>query len=475
MQYIFAATILFDVVVIIWFSFLSKNKRENRTLTRLYQLLFSSIVLWEIGLWLSFFIDVPPNLILFDQMSFAFGAIAVSLSAYFMWEVVGRLFFPSWLIHLIVAAGVFLFIVTCIPGVLIESREYVGEFSYNYVLHFGPMMFWYYALLSPIIFLEIYLFIRGMYSVSGVYKSRLQFVGIGLIVTVLLGTSTSIWWPFIHYLVFRDTIILGDLVTNFAQIAAGIGASAFSVFSAYAISRYRFLNVRVFLKKSFVYSFFLVLGLILYFGVFYGLYTLFGSMSIWFVAIGCILFVGPYIRSRLLIFLDGIFFRDQLLLSDTVDERVRRIHSSKEIQVFIDEFRDTVSLITTATVQSFYILEKEHLRLKQYYPVKNKGYISFKDRLYMDFQHCSHIVYPTALDNNTRMQKFVDSHDGVLCVIFYVQQRIGAIAVLSAKDDAQPYYADEIERLQKVVDSITSHLETVLYFHDTIVALKQRL
>lgn len=248
LKYLFALTVIFDVIAVIWLYYKS-NARDS--IAKIFFGTFINLVLFELFLWAELFVPANPFWqVMINRFSYAFGGLAVWWLLYFLWSLVNKKFLPKIVIQIIGAISFCFAIISVSSNALIKGRIYLSSLNYNYYYNAGPLLLWFYIFLAPVLFLIIYLFIRGNLVAEGIQKIRLKYVGAGLLLVALSGMITFLFVPLISFLFLDNFSFVAGLKISVMQIFAGMAISFFSVASAYAVTRYRFLDIKVVLKRS---------------------------------------------------------------------------------------------------------------------------------------------------------------------------------------------------------------------------------
>src|SRR3989339_92856 len=472
----FAASIVFDILMVTWIFIISEIRNKN---VYLYFLVFISLIIWEMSLWSEFFFVASEHILFFiDRLDFASGALAIMLGFNFIWHLTHKAFIPKWFVIVINIVCVLLSLLCFIPGTVLISRSYIVS-PYFFHLTEGPFLIWYYVLLAPVMFLNIYMFIRAYKVANGIEKMRLKLIGIGLIITATFCMGISIVTPIFFYIFDGGFDLSGSFFFNASQIISGISTSFFSLFTIYAITRYRFMDIHIMLKKSVVYGVGIILSAAAFISIIWLIYAVIPSIAVWIIAcILLILFTEPY-RKYFKKVLDGIFFLDQLDLSKRVEEGSERLHSTKELHVFVTELVESLQQVVSAEVQHIYITQRQHHRFVSFFPKKSKDVISFDDDMIPLLQEQHAIVVAEELRQfpNTATKlllKFLSTHHAEVLCIVRLEGRILALFFLGKKQSQTPYTLNDTERLQGLIDTTKTTLPILLHWHETVEGIKLR-
>ncbi len=142
----------------------------------------------------------------------------------------------------LIAISSFTSFVVQVEGVRVYD---VGNVAVGYILYFAVLLI-YFCVLTP------YFFIRKLIKSSGVQKIQLKYILTGYVISISILLVQS-------YITNVNGVIAVDADFVFTNISM-----VFSLFTAYAMLRYRFLDISLVFKKGFVYVFSLILMLGIY-------------------------------------------------------------------------------------------------------------------------------------------------------------------------------------------------------------------
>src|SRR3989339_43709 len=473
---ILVTTIVFDIILFIWTAYISKLKEK---ITRLYFALFSIIIFWEMALWIGFFVKTPERINPFlDGVVFSLGALVIFLALYFVWFLSNKKFISKNVI-IFFGLAIFALCFLCLtPGAIFQGREYLANNTYNYVMKATSLLFWYYAVLAPLLFLISYIFLRAYKKSRGLEKMRLKYVGFGLMVALVTAMITAIWVPLVYYIFTGAFEIGGATGVVILQTIAAISTSFFSLFSAYAITRYRFMDIKVVLKKSVVYGFSLCVSVLIVSAITYFLYFYTHSFIVFVFILFLVVLFGDHLKQKQKNFLDGIFFLDELDLSKLVSKKVRKLNSIQELEKFVAELQKSLRGVVKAEVKNIFIAEREHNRFRSYYPKNTKKIISFDEDIFPYLLIEGSIIVEDELDLRRgdgvkKIRKFLKTYEASLVgIILGEESKIQALVFIGAKNNNTTFSTEEISNIGEILKSSGDHLSSVIYWHETVEGLK---
>ncbi len=214
---------------------------------------------------------------------------------------------------------------------------------------------------------DAWLLYHMFYANNVAYRAQAPFLFFGLIISY----SFIIFFDFIVVIVWRTT----DLMN--------IGTSAIVFFvaaTAYAMTRYRFLNITLAIQKTSISIFVILLWTIIYSGftvfLFSAIYRFAADQYQLFFYILCTLvfhFIVTYILLiRLRRFLQTLHFQKNFHLHKQFFYNEMEIDSTHEMRTFAYEYAGMVQKVTEAPVQCLYILQEPYDRYVDFLKTKNR-------------------------------------------------------------------------------------------------------
>lgn len=238
-KYIFAVSILVDIVITTWI--IVKNPKN--LLCRAYFLFMCITILWEALFWIENFMGPlwrgPYNGLL-GPIIFIF--MARFLLVFRGYKYIQRFTFISFLFILPILIASFHRAV---------ERIYYGYETYEYVLRlYHPWATLYYLSYLPFILIIIFLLFRNYFDNEGVRRIQAKYVFIGLGGALFITFGTNVIISFIVRMATQSYDV--NKIVLASQFIGAVFISWISLSTAYAITRYRFGDIKVGLRKSVV-------------------------------------------------------------------------------------------------------------------------------------------------------------------------------------------------------------------------------
>ncbi len=220
-------------LVVLW-------KDYKSLVNRIFALMVLCFAFWNftslMSDWVDYVLQDPDKLLFWAKATIIGPIIAVFLFLYFSFIFPKREKFNIWVIFSFIPALILL----CLTPFSFNIKEfYFSEELGVFQTKIGVLYDWFLIYCVLYLGLGIYNLIKKYKKLTGIYKVQVLYIIIGMTIVGLIGLSFNIVFPILGY---DKLIIYGPLSTLI-----------FSGIVAYAITRYRLMNVKVVLKKSFVY------------------------------------------------------------------------------------------------------------------------------------------------------------------------------------------------------------------------------
>lgn len=274
----FILIITFLIYLVLIFILLKKRNK----ISFYFSLVIFSVTLWIIFIFLSNTSVLDKNLLIFTRFAFIG---PVSLGIFFLFFAEN---FPKKSINIPLPIKL-LFIFFAIFLIFISFTELIVKYAYT-DLYAGPHYVYgtYYPLVLIYTILvfgySLVLLSKKYFKSSGSEKLQIKYIFAGTIVTLFIGIVTNLLLPILGY---SDLGKFGPLSTI-----------VFLTFTTYAITRYRLMDIRLVVFRSFTFGFIVfIVG-----GLFAIISTLLASLFADLVGIKSNIFSGVIITSLITIF-----------------------------------------------------------------------------------------------------------------------------------------------------------------------------
>lgn len=432
---------------------------------RLFALFSLSVSAWIVSNYLTLFFYNQEEMLFWVRTNMALGVLQGI--TFFLFAHT----FPSGKIILSrrKRASLFLFstftIVICYTPLLFSQIQVVDQFTAQTVIGFGMIPFVINSI--GLLIWGLILLIKKFVASEGIqrYQSGYIVVGAGLM--------------FCMQIIFNFVLIL--LFDNSKYVILGaIDTLPFIALTSYAITRYRFMDIKVLLKKSAVYGATLLCSVALYVYLLWLVYTIVSSVVVWIASLLIYTLLWNLFSRKLKYALDRLFFMDELDLSKRIDERLHKLNSTYELETFVIELIRSIEDTVHTQVHSMYIAEREHNHFRLYYPHGERGSISFDDEFVGALNKMSSIVIKDEIglqhsNDNQRIVKELKKHDAA--VILQIQKDHAPIGIIfiGSKKDQKPYLSNEIRELQHVITNAQQQLFAVIQYHEALEGARKTI
>lgn len=269
----------------------------------------------------------------------------------------------------------------------------------------------------------------------------------------LMGVTTVV---FVVFLKTSSAVYLGPLFSAF-----------FVCTLAYAIVRYRFFSIHVVLKKSATRK--IILLLVTF--VFAFIATVAGMVFDSHIFIGFSFFVFILVvkptMSAVQDFLDGAFFQEELDLSKKLSSDAAELSSTKRLNDYIEDFACRLEE-KKIFVNHFFVLQRQHNRLRDLYAIANPSYVSM-DAL----NGCDLATVGTVLevDQIPQLGKKLQVSKTQYAVPILDDHKILALIICSSNLPK----SDTSKILMEQTDDLRVNMRILLYWYESIEGLKRKL
>lgn len=219
------------------------NKRNNK----LFALMAFVIGVWVISnvfVFTSYKLTYP-----LAYLSYALGALVPPL--FFIWSFDFIKFKLNQILAIIlILSSIVLFILTLVPNIVLKDHFIVNPASFGYSVILGKYFF-VFALYVSLVFIValIYLF-NARKKASGLQKILINYALLGCGIPIIIVIIIDFVIPLLGYVQYGNLDSLASLF--------------FVALISYSITRYRFMDVRIIVRRGAIYFISLLLALILY-------------------------------------------------------------------------------------------------------------------------------------------------------------------------------------------------------------------
>ncbi|MFC1598110.1 histidine kinase N-terminal 7TM domain-containing protein [Patescibacteria group bacterium] len=355
--------------------------------------------------------------------------------------------------------------------IAISPFLFTGLYYVNGIPHpnigVGMMVYAPYTVLINITALII--LIRSLRDRNLLKRSQSQFIVLGLVLTMSI-------------IIFSHFFAVNILKTSEYIPIGMISTLLFVSFSSYAMTRYRFLDVKVTFKKSIVYGGSIALFASIYALVLFSAYYVFKLQSIdvspliWFLlAVFIFILIFEFFRKRIKNFLDGIFFREEIDFTKFVSDSKMELNSTHELESFVIKLAGCIQESIAAPVTNIYIRQSHLKRYKSFFPQNSRHYIAFSDSAADDFdKHRGIKLFYEVQEQNIgkAIQKVMRKNRAQIYMTVGTEKELLAIILIGEHKNRRAFTKKDLEGLEEFQEIARSALPNLLYWQITIEGLK---
>ncbi len=248
-QYIFALTVLFDLIVFI----MAFVNRKNILLHKLFLTTVALMVIWESALFLTFF-TISPDIIddHLNRVAFGLGPLIVLFIFLFLEEFLGAKVVKGFMRFGFIILAAISSLVT-FAGFVVGEPIYSGTESYQYILPVTPLLTAYYLSYFPVTIGISYAMWRIFRDVTDYRKRQARYVIFALLVSFALATGTNIWFPLFYRTGPGASLDYNNYILILFQVTGTISVTIWTSVTAYAIARHRLLSLHIVVKRSLIF------------------------------------------------------------------------------------------------------------------------------------------------------------------------------------------------------------------------------
>ncbi len=481
LKYVLLVTIIFDASIAFWVLYSGKTKKS---LARLYFAFSITLVTWESTMWIAFYAGIQGRIFGFiiEAASYGLGPIIIFLLLLFCWELIQQKVIRKKIIRAVSVLSIIVSLISFVPGMVTSNNKIVSDINttYNYTYIPGPVnqVYYFYYLIPS--FLILYIFIKHLKNSKGVDKIRTQFIFYGIIGTLISGTITNIWVPLLAKWTLGYEAYTGSLFA-INQVIGVILTSILSITTAYGITRYRFMDIKVVLKKSIVYGAALLCSVGLYVYVLWFIYKGVPSIITWIAGLLMYTLTWNAYSRKIKHLLDHIFLMNELDLSKRLDERLKALNSTFELEKYVTELTRSIEDAVDANVLSIFIAEREHNHFRSYYPKERYGSISFDNEILKLLYRAPNILVKDELecwksDDTLQIFRALKKYNtSVILVIKQSNDTPLGVVFLGMKKNGSPYLSNEIKKLEYIIVNAQKQLPIVIQYHEALEGMKKTM
>jgi hypothetical protein len=307
-------------------------------------------------------------------------------------------------------------------------------------------------------------------------RVQVEWITVGLIGTMLL-------------MIFPSFVVVNIWHTDRFVPLSMFSTLLFIGCTTYVMTRYRFLDVRVLVKKSLLYAVCLAALATVYATAALQVYYQLKRNAavdpiVWLVGVMLIFIIlFEVLHKRVKTFLDGKFFVEVIDFTNIIHEGQAVMNSSHEIESYVLQLAGQVQAATRSKVEQIFIRQRQFKRFNSFYPLRSRKYLLFADEVAVELADKRvrgiHLVADMRKKGiGMRLQKFLHKHrahaymtvdgaDGEIIAIVVIGQHKNHFELERADLEKLPPIQEEASRrilyaleMQRIFESARlGHLE----------------
>jgi hypothetical protein len=337
-----------------------------------------------------------------------------------------------------------------------------------------------FVLIVYFIFAAGYILIKRYHSLNGVYRLQLRYIIVGYLLAIIIELFIeSVYSNIVGPL----PLVLDRFVINVSLL--------FSAFSAFAMLRYRFMDVRVIIRKGVVYSISLLIALSLYTYIALILKeTIEESWNVhatWtaVILIALVALGFPPLKNIVEKAINTLF-KGQKSIDLAVKEVQEKIVEKTDLQTLVDLICLEVKKYLNIDVVELYIINHK----EQLYSVEDAGEqkeIEKKNDLIRYFEKYSNVLVrdeiPHLLEEHSgkfehemlqKTEKEIRKRKASLAMPFKTEDEVFGLLLIGERNGSRAYTVQDVQFLEKVREQTEFIIANALLYKETMANLQER-
>lgn len=320
------------------------------------------------------------------------------------------------------------------------------------------------------LFLAVFLLIKTYKKNKGIIKTQISYILSAILLVAIIGLSCNVILPLLGY---TKLIIYGPLSTV-----------VFSAFIVYVLTRYRFMDIRVVIKKSAVYfSTLISLGLLfaLIFLVVSEIFLQYFSINqkiLYGFFIVLVIIIAPIFYNFIKKKFDSIFLKKYIDLSKKIENLEDNIKCDKDLDGLAREVSENLLEILKVEKIRFFSIDHKDSNYKSIYPKDNSTTMNPEDILPNNFSEHREIIVreeleiaPTDSENKKHIHKLIKElkkyESEVALPVFSGNELLGMI-LIGEKKTKESFSVEDMELIQQISDKLGDILGNVLLYKEAV-------
>ncbi|MBU0731295.1 hypothetical protein KKC88_00265 [Patescibacteria group bacterium] len=467
MNYPIESTILL-ITFLINFSiaFLVFIKNPKKKVNIIFSLLTFFIALWNLLNLLSFIFQEHDKVYIFTQWALGAVLFIPALLLYFTIIFPKEIKISKWIIAAIFIPG-FIFL-PFIP----TKYNLIGFTGEPYGTNFipGPLYFYYSIYFILFVAIALGILIWKYKKEKGIARMQIRYIFLGSIITAIVGITTNAILP-----------LIWSAQLNVYGTPASI---IFGICAAYAILKYRLMDIRLVIKKSIFY--FLSLSVLVLIAIIFAVFVqkLFEQYlridPIITVAILMVILILilPKIRDYIREKFDDMFHKDYIDFSERIEKIEKAPRAGNQLFDLAKEVSGSIKTITKADSVKFYYSNRRIKKYEQAFPDEPGHYFNqtsliqdlIENRLFLVKEELNIKKVEDIEKKNyfKTLKKEMSKIKGEIIVPLMSGPELVGIIVIGNKRNNESYTKEDIEFVNEIMDNIGDLLANIILFKEAV-------
>lgn len=455
-------------------------KYPKKRLHQAFFLFTLSVSFWLLASWQAGIVreGLGPPLI-WEKLSFAAGALIAPALVYFAYVFVGKKQSFVFKIIALILIPIFFVVATLTPYVVNKvERAVLGyEATYGLLWYFYAIYFILYILTSFVVIIFKYK------NAAAILQLKIKYLLIGLILSALIAVAANLIIPFF----ISINILQNNSVFQFFFHFGHLATIFFIGFTAYAILRYRLMDIKVVIRKGLIYTFSLIIALAFYtYLAILGKNFLQNTLNLpenWgiFVLILLVALGFPPLKYGVEKLITTAFFSKVKNLKKKAREIAQDISSKIKLEELVNQFADEVKENISVNHLQVYLKNRKTGDFNAVYPAGFSDLIKYEHPLTNYFKVNQEILiteeieYMKENENEAKvkllenLKKELETRDVALVIpLQNLSEELDVLIFLENKKNKEAFNIEDVSFLQNIAGQFNIALANAILYKEAL-------
>lgn len=488
LKYISALSIIIDAYIAVWV--LMKNFYSK--LSKAFFIMMMCAVIWELLFWLEYFL--PPTIFdtFIDRAIYGMSEVGLLSFVYFL-LIFNYQYVKYKKIFFVLLISACFWSVLVFVGVVIGERHYLYNLgtANSFDLASSNLLLYYYISFIPYVLFIFWLLFISLHNYIGIKKIQANYISIGIGGTIFVTTFCNAFLPIFTRYIYKNflfnwwTGVEGTII----QLLSITLISILSLSIAYAITRYRFMDIRVVIKKTVIHFCVfasltaMIISLIICINKF--LFQEFNIGNVIIIEVVLIVLFLPLIRKTVIRITNKYIHKDEIDLSKNIEEFNREISYSNYLSDLISKSVKFIYRELPIEKVDFIIRDFTKPELSYFFPLADKKKLDekYQDIFIKYFTNNKEIVLRQEMpflkvdkESGKNLQKidhFIQKEHCEVIVALKQNDVFNGFILFGGKKDGDIYSQENTEFIINLNQQINIALAKVLYYEEAVARVKR--